>query len=297
MNSLARETTTAAVKLYKQETWLVLAGLLGFLLAGICGIWVLLNGGPVSPDGDVSKAFSFNAALGIFMISTAAILPVSGLRPRSKSFFRCSFMILVLFSYFAETVQNFRGVNPRFVQNGSAFDLVISITFSAVALLLLLLYLILGLQYFRKHVMTAHPELVLGIRYAMIAVLISFAAGVWISIHAGRYTGIGGNIIWLHGLGFHALQAIPFVAWLSLRKSVNPATKPILIHLSGIAFLLGLAAIGWQTLLGYPIAEWSLLPILAGSCFFVAFTPVIWLLCQTNASAAHQHYSRSTRNM
>ncbi|EFU39858.1 hypothetical protein PVOR_21264 [Paenibacillus vortex V453] len=286
MNQPSHGTTNQFVKLYKQETWLMLAGLIGFLLAGFCGIWVLLNGGPVAPDGDVSKAISFTAALGIFTISTAAILPVSGLRPRSKSIFRCCYIFLVLFSYFAETVQNFRGVNPRFVQNGSAFDVVIAISFSAVALLLLILYLIFGLQYFRKQAMKAHPELVLGIRYAMIAVLISFAAGIWISINAGRFTGIGGNIIWLHGLGFHALQAIPFVAWLSLRKSFNPAAKPILIHMSGIAYLLGLVAIGWQTLLGYSIAEWSLLPILAGSCFLIAFTPVIWLLRQTNASAS-----------
>ena len=128
MNQLARETTNRAIKLYKQETWLLLTGA-RVLLAGICGIWVLLNGGPVSPDGDISKAFSFNAALGIFIISTAIILPVSGMRPRSKSIYRWCYIPLVLFSYFAETVQNFRGVDPRFVQNGSTFDHVISAIF------------------------------------------------------------------------------------------------------------------------------------------------------------------------
>lgn len=297
MNQLAREATNRAIKLYKQETWLLLTGLLGFLLAGICGIWVLLNGGPVSPDGDISKAFSFNAALGIFIISTAIILPVSGMRLRSKSIYRWCYIPLVLFSYFAETVQNFRGVDPRFVQNGSTFDHVISVIFPAVAILLIIFYLILGAQYFRKRVMQAHPELGLGIRYAMIAVLLSFAAGIWISVNAGRYTGIDGNIIWLHGLGFHALQAIPFMAWLSIRKSVNPAVKPILIHISGLAYLLGLIAIGWQTFLGYSIAEWSLLPILAGSCFLVSFTPVIWLLSQSNTSVEPIHNAHSTRNV
>lgn len=297
MNQLAREATNRAIQLYKQETWLLLTGLLGFLLAGICGIWVLLNGGPVSPDGDISKAFSFNAALGIFIVSTAIILPVSGMRPRSKSIYRWCYIPLVLFSYFAETVQNFRGVDPRFVQNGSTFDHVISVIFPAVAILLIVFYLILGAQYFRKRVMQAHPELGLGIRYAMIAVLVSFAAGIWISINAGRYTGIDGNIIWLHGLGFHALQAIPFMAWLSIRKSVNPAVKPILIHISGLAYLLGLIAIGWQTFLGYSIAEWSLLPILAGSCFLVSFTPVIWLLSQSNTFVEPIHNAHSTRNV
>lgn len=129
--------------------------------------------GSVSPDGDISKAFSFNAALGIFIVSTAIILPVSGMRPRSKSFYRWCYIPLVLFSYFAETVQNFRGVDPRFVQNGSTFDYVISTIFPAVAMLLVVFYLTLGAQYFRKRVMEAHPELGLGIRYAMIAVLVS----------------------------------------------------------------------------------------------------------------------------
>ncbi|WP_411551727.1 hypothetical protein [Paenibacillus lautus] len=297
MNQLAREAASGALRLYKQETWLMLTGLLGFLLAGICGVWVLLHGGPVSPDGDVSKAFSFNAALGIFILSTASILPVSGMRPRSQSIYRCSYIPLVLFSYFAETVQHFRGVDPRFVQNGSSFDHVISTIFPAVALLLVVFYLILGAQYFRKRVIDAHPELGLGIRYAMIAVLVSFAAGIWISVNAGRYTGIGGNIIWLHGLGFHALQAIPLVAWLSMRKSVNAAVKPIIIHISGLAYIFGLIAIGWQTLLGYSVAEWSLLPILAGSCFLVAFTPVIWLISQSNALAEPYNRTQYTRNL
>ena len=30
MNQLAREATNRAIKLYKQETWLLLTGLLGF---------------------------------------------------------------------------------------------------------------------------------------------------------------------------------------------------------------------------------------------------------------------------
>ena len=82
-----------------------------------------------------------------------------------------------------------------------------------------------------------------------------------------------------------------------MRKSVNPAVKPILIHISGLAYLLGLIAIGWQTFLGYSIAEWSLLPILAGSCFLVSFTPVIWLLSQSNRSVEPIHNAHSTRNV
>ena len=298
MNQLVHEATSQATKLYKQEKWLVLAGLLGFLLAVICGEWVLFVGGSVAPDGDIFKAFSFNAALGIFLLSTATILPVSGMRTKVKVVFRFSYIALALFSYFAETVQNFRGVDPRFVQNGSNFDHIISNIFPVVALLLMLFYLFLGLKYFRKRVYEAHPELVLGIRYAMIAVLVSFAAGIWISINAGRFTGNGGNIIWLHGLGFHALQAIPFVAWLSMRKACNPASRPILIHITGITYLLGLGAIGWQTFLGYPIIDWSLLSMIAAGCFLIALLPVVWLSLRSNTSTyGYKHPRSNTKSM
>ncbi len=66
----------------------MLTGLLGFLLAAVCGVWTLINGGEVAPGGDVSKAFSFNAALGIFLLSTAAILPFSAMGVRSRAVFR-----------------------------------------------------------------------------------------------------------------------------------------------------------------------------------------------------------------
>jgi hypothetical protein len=192
------EGTNPAVKLFEGERWLALTGLLGVLLAGLCAVWVMLNGGPVSPYGDVSKAISFNAALGLFLLSTAAIIPLSALGVKSRAFFRWSYILLALYAYSAETVQNFRGVM-------------------------------------------------------------------------------------LHGLGFHALQAVPFVAWLTERTSLTPPVRRRWIHLTGIAYLLGLTVIGWQTILGYSIFEWSALPLLAVGCFLIAFVPVVLMLRQATA--------------
>jgi hypothetical protein len=256
--------------MFEGEKWLVMTGLLGFLLAGICAFWVMLYGGEVSPKGDVSKAFSFNAALGIFLLSTAAIAPLSGMGLMSRAIFRWSYILLALYSYGAETIQNFRGVNPRFVKGGTDFDVAVGSGFAFVALLLVLFYLFLAIQYFRRKVYRNRAELVLGIRYAMIAVLFSFAAGVWISVSQSRFTGLHGNIIWLHGLGFHALQAVPIVAWLTERTTLTGPARRRWVHITGIAYLLGLTAIGWQTYLGYSILEWSAIPILACSCFFIA---------------------------
>jgi hypothetical protein len=51
-----------------------------------------------------------------------------------------------------------------------------------------------------------------------------------------------------------------------------------MIHASGIFYLLGLAAIGWQTYLGYSIFTWSLLPLFTACCFLIAASPVVLLL-------------------
>lgn len=152
------------------------------------------------------------------------------------------------------------------------------------ALLLVLFYLILVIQYFRKKAYKLRPELVLGIRYAMIAVMVSFAAGIWISFNQGRITGLHGNMIWLVGLGFHALQAVPFVAWLTERKSLHAPVRIRLIHMTGIAYLLGLMAIGWQTFLGSSIFEWALLPLLTSCCFLIALVPVVLMLRRADSS-------------
>nr|WP_223192351.1 hypothetical protein [Paenibacillus sedimenti] len=283
MRNQAIGGTKPEVKFFEGEKWLVITGLLGFLLAGICAVWVMLNGAEVSPNGDVSKAISFNAALGIFILSTAAISPLSGLGMKSRAIFRWSYIVLALYSYFAETVQNLRGVNPRFVKDGTAFDEGVGFIFAFVALLLVLFYLFLAVQYFRKKAYRLRPGLVLGIRYAMIAVMFSFAAGIWISVNQGRIVGLHGNIIWLHGLGFHALQALPFVAWLTERSSLTTSVRSRWIHITGCAYLLGLAAIGWQTILGNSIMEWSVLPLLAICSFLISIAPVVLLLRQTAA--------------
>ncbi|WP_045673603.1 hypothetical protein, partial [Paenibacillus beijingensis] len=269
MNYRAAHGIKTGAKLFEGEKWLVLTSLLGFLLAGICGAWVMVYGASVAPEGNIAKAFSFNTALGLFLLSTAAILPLSATGRRSKSFLSWAFITIALYFYFAENVQNFRGVNPRFVNdNGTTFDVTVSTVFAVVVLLLVLFYLFLAIQYFRLRAYVLRPELVLSIRYAMLAVMLSFAAGILISLIQSRFTGMHGNIIWLHGLGFHALQAVPVVAWLSERKPIIPTSRHSLIHITGIAYLLGLAAIGWQTLLGYSIFTWSVLPFFA-FCFFL----------------------------
>ncbi|QGR00388.1 hypothetical protein EHS13_35360 [Paenibacillus psychroresistens] len=279
------------VKFFEGEKWMVLTGLLGLLLAGICAVWVILNGGPVAPNGDVLKAVSFDAALGIFLLTTAAITPFAAMGTKSIKIFRRSSILITLFCYFAETAQNFRGVNPRFVENGTPFDNIVSALFSLAAFLLVLNYLIFAVHFFRRKAYVQHAVLIVGIRYSMIAVMFSFAAGIWISINQGRFTGLHGNIIWLHGLGFHALQAVPFAAWLAERKSLNTLNRHTFVHLTGIAYVLGLVAIGWQTYLGYSIFHLSVVSLLAICSFLIALVPVVIMLRQSKSAAKVRIYN------
>ncbi|SFI39368.1 hypothetical protein SAMN02799624_00786 [Paenibacillus sp. UNC496MF] len=258
-------------RFFQGEKWLVLTGLFGFLLAAVCGIWWLTGGAAVAPGGDISHAFSFDAALGLFVLSTAAIVPLSGAGPKVRAFFRWSYVPLALYSYAAETVQNARGVNPRFLEDGAAaFDVAVGNIFASVAALLILYYLFFAGYFFRPGAYRRQPELAIGIRYAMAAVVVSFAAGIWISMNQGRTVGTDGNLIWLHGLGFHALQALPAVAWLSARAARRGFASRGYIHAAGISFLLGLLAIGWQTYLGRALFVWSALPLAAAACFLIS---------------------------
>lgn len=274
-----------SLRFFEGEKYLVVTGLLGFVLAFFCATIAWVNGEVVAPEGNMLKAFSFNAALGLFLLSTAAIVPFSGMGSKNRIFFRWSYISLAMYSYFAETVQNYRGVNPRFVAGGTNYDVAVGSIFTFVAFLLILFYLYLAVPFFRAKAYRLRPALVLGIRYAICAIMLSFAAGIWISVNEGRSVGLGGNIIWLHGLGFHALQAVPFVAWLTERRALRSSVNHRLIHLTGIFYVLGLLVIGWQTLLGHSIFAWTVLPLLAAFCFLLAFVPVILLLRNTKQLA------------
>ncbi|MFF2886506.1 hypothetical protein [Paenibacillus sp. NPDC057967] len=256
---------------FKGEKWTVITGLLGIALALVCGLGALLLGTDETPGSGMAKAFSFNAALGIFLLSTAAVSPYSGMGRKSRAFFRWSYIALALFSYFAETVQHIRGVNPRFVTDGSAFDLAVANSFGMVAMLLAVFYLGFAAAFFRKRASQLQPSVVLSVRYAMAAVMFSFVGGFCISINGGRFIGLEGNLIWFHGLGFHALQVLPVIAWLVVRGAMSARLQRTLIHIAGVSFIGGLLAIGLQTLQERTLMEWSLLP-LAALAFFIVTT-------------------------
>ncbi|OMP68426.1 hypothetical protein [Domibacillus epiphyticus] len=258
-------------KLFEEEKSLVFTGLIGLFLAAIIAVFISFNGAAVSPEGNLKHAFSFNAAVGIYILSIAAILPFSTLNNRRRKRFRKLLIGSSFYSYTIETVQHFRGFNPRFSTKGSAADIIAGISFGVVSIILVTLSLWLTIHFFKK-IHTERPLLLMGIRYALLSVMIAMAAGIWMSTLQSRYTGDSGNVMTLHGLGFHALQTLLLTGWLLEKAKVNEKTARLLLHAGSISWILSILLIGIQTALGKTVFELSLLPS------FIIFLLFIWFV-------------------
>ncbi|MFD1706442.1 hypothetical protein ACFSCZ_06695 [Siminovitchia sediminis] len=254
--------------MFKGEKGLVMTGLLGFLLAAVVGLFILVRGPVVLPEGNLGNAFSFNAAIGIFTLSIAAVLPLAGFSIKRRKAVRWLFMNAVLHAYAIETIQHFRGFNPRFSREGSVIDMIAGMIFGIQSLLIVTLCFILMFKFFK---VSASP-LILGVRYAFISVFAANLAGVAMIVLQSRFLGNDGNFIVLHGMGFHALQTLVLSGWLLEKVHGRDRLKKRLIHSGSIAWIASIILIGVQTVLGRTVFEFTLLPILAVSLI------VIWLV-------------------
>lgn len=98
-----------------------------------------------------------------------------------------------------------------------------------------------------------------------------------------RYTGLEGNIIWFHGLGFHGLQMMPILALLVERnQSMSEKSRRYFLHAGGTAWLLLIILIGWQTTLGHSVLYPNAIMLISGglligwaAVFIMAIIPVL----------------------
>lgn len=262
-------------RLFAGERMLVIIGLLGFALAAVIAVYIGFKGAAVGPEGNLENAFSFNAAFGMFVLSIAAILPLSGLSPRKRATFRWFFVSGTLFAYAVETVQHFRGINPRFTRAGTITDTIFGALFGLDSLMIIVITVLLAIPFFRKGRMDERPLPVLGIRYAFFSTMVAFAGGLWMIVLEGRMTGEAGNLIVLHGLGFHALQALPLLGWLLERAQADGKYARKLIHMGSIAWTVSILLITVQTSLGRAVFELTVLPLLAAVMLLVWLVSVV----------------------
>ncbi|WP_253944882.1 hypothetical protein [Paenibacillus sp. NEAU-GSW1] len=267
MNFLAAKEMDG--RLFAGERLLVMVGLLGIVLAAIVALYIGFNGAAVLPEGDLESAFSFDAALGVFILSIAAILPLSGFASRKRAMIRWVFIIGALYSYAVETIQHLRGINPRYTQVGTIADSIFGYLFALESLVFIVFTVLLAIPFFRKDRPVTRPLLVLGIRYAFVSTMVAFAGGLWMIALMGRYTGDAGNLIVLHGLSFHALQALPLIGWLLERARTDGKLARRWIHAGSIAWTMSILLISIQTGLGQTMFELTALPALTGVMLLV----------------------------
>lgn len=241
----------AILRLYSQERAVFRTGLLGIGLGAVCLLGMAFHGVIVEPEGNLYKAASFDIAVGIFLLTLALVARVSGV----SRLWRFSLVGLALFGYGVETIQIFRGYDPRFSGVSSPLDQAIGGLFFLSALGILVCFLVLLARFFFRSTTGEGGALILALRYGASACLLAFGVGIAMSALGGPRVGESGNLLPLHAAGFHGLQAIPLVALLLEWARAPHSESRRAVHFAGLAWITACLAIAVQTFSGRSVLE------------------------------------------
>jgi hypothetical protein len=206
--------------------------------------------------------------VGIYLLTIALLLPSAGFSDRGRKRWVHWTIAMFGYGYTIETVQTFRGLDPRFSRVAMPIDQILGLVFLLVALTTLVLFVIMAVRFFRRDRPHQDSPVLLAIKYGCASSLGAFGAGIWMSTIAGRHTGVAGNILPLHALGFHGLQAVPLVALLLLWSGASQRETRRWVHLTGTAWLAACGAVAWQTIAGRSISDVS--PAMLVTAFVLA---------------------------
>jgi hypothetical protein len=263
---------------YAQLRSITLLGILGLVLAFGCAVVAAVHGLMIAPEGDLTKAISFDGAVGIYLLTIALFVPLARFTPSGLRKWTGWTVALMLYAFGLETIQILRGFDPRFTRAGGTVDQVAGSLFLFVAIGVIVLFVILAAKLVRRKADGAEALVLLGIRYAAASTLIAFGAGVWMSAVQGRNFGAHGNILPLHALGFHALQGIPLVAWLLSRSGISNEMSRRWLHVAGTAWIAACVMVAVQTAIGQPVTEIS--PAIVSA----AAAMLVWAVCFLQAA-------------
>jgi len=249
-------------------------GCVGIVLGLICvAVLVARGGAPIPPEGDLTKAASFDTAIGIYAITLALLLPSAGFSDKGRRRWMWWQIATMVYSYPIETIQIFRGVDPRFSKVATPIEQILGLVFFLVALNVMVLFLIMAARFFRRDRADAGSPVLLAIRYACIGAIGGFVAGIWMSVINSRHTGVSGNILPLHALAFHGLQAVPLVALLLTWAGATTEEARKWVHVTGIAWIVACAAVALQTIEGRSIFDVS------AAIMVSVFVLIVWGAC------------------
>lgn len=256
---------------------LTIMGAVGILLGLFClAVMAVRQGAPIPPEGDLHKAASFDVAVGIYLLTLALLLPSAGFSERGKRRWVAWNVGLFAYAFGIENIQIFRGLDPRFSRVAGPIDQILGGVFFLAALGTLVMFIIMAVRFIRRDRADRDSLVLLAIKYGSVAALGAFGAGIWMSFIQGRVTGEHGNILPLHALGFHGLQAVPLVALLLVWSGADQRETRRWVHVTGIAWLIACAAVALQTIAGRSIFDVS--PAMLVTAFVLAVWSGIALL-------------------
>ena len=229
-------------------------GLIGIALGLVCLLIAAGRGPIVQPEGQLLKAATFDGAVGIFMVTLAFILPLAGFSPAGRRRWLASMIPLTLFGYTVETTQIVRGLDPRFSQVAGPVDQFVGGVFFLSAIGIMACFIVLMIPFFRPGSAVDAP-LGLALRYGTVAALGGFGIGIVMSALGGPRIADAGNLLPLHAAGFHGLQAVPLIAVVSRWSGQTARFTETRVHLAGLLWLTGCAAIALQSFGGRPVLQ------------------------------------------
>ena len=247
-------TVRGILAAFREERSVTTVALLGIALGLAMLIAAAVRGPLVPPEGDLLKPATFDLAVGIFLLSLIPWLPASGFSDAARRRWRHWMTALALYAFAIETIQQLRGIDPRFSKVEPISQLFGGLFF-ATALGITALSIALAARAFETPAIGRRGLLVLAARWAAASMMIGFLAGIWLSANQGRFVGPAGNLLPLHATGFHAVQAIPLVALLMAWSPVAVGTARRWVHVAGVAWAAACVAIWWQTALGLAVTE------------------------------------------
>lgn len=259
---------------FSQTRSLLWLGIAGVTLAGVTSVIALAHGTIILPEGDLTKSMSFDAAVGIYVITLALFVPLAEFTARGRRRWIRIVVGLTSYGFVVETIQVLRGIDPRFTRVGGAVDQITGGLFGISALGIMTMFIVLAVKLWRRPLTGPNVLFLLAIRYASIVTVMGFLSGFWMGALQGRHVGPAGNIPPLHALCFHAVQAVPLVALFLKRSTLPDTTSRFWIHVAGMTWLGTCVAVAWQTASGQSVTHVSWIMLVAygfallwGMCF------------------------------
>ncbi len=247
-------TILQIVATFREERGVTMTTLAGIVLGGVAFVVAGVRGPSIPPEGDLMKPATFDVAVGLFVLSLVPWLSVSGFSAAAHRRWRKWMVGLLIYVFGIETIQQFRGIDPRFSQAEPGSQIFGSIFFVA-ALGILTLSVALAARAFEARTEGRCGLLVVAARWAGPSMLIGFLVGIWLSANQGRLVGEAGNLLPLHAAGFHAVQAVPLVALMLAWSAVPVEVARRWVHIAGAAWLAACIAMWLQTARGRAVSD------------------------------------------